>query len=125
MIGTDILSIKRLERVLLLYPEKLLKRILSQPELKQFQDIQTEKRRLEYLCGRFSAKEAIFKATPSSSSLTWKRISILSELDTGKPLVYIDGKLMKGWMEISISHEEKYVVAVAINLSNLLGNKPE
>lgn len=109
-IGTDILSLRRLKSVLERFPHRIVDKILSESELKQFNVIGSERRRLEFLGGRFCGKEAIFKAT--ELELTWKRVSILPQMK-GRPRILIDGKLAEG-LEISISHEEEFVVATAI-----------
>lgn len=74
----------------------------------------SEKRCLEYLGGRFCGKEAIFKAVPNAA-LTWKRVSILSQ-PSGRPQIVIDGKVVKD-VEVSISHEDDYVIATAIQFN--------
>lgn len=113
MIGTDILSLKRLKGVLARFPRRIVDKLLSEPEKKQFQLLGSDRRRLEFLGGRFCGKEAIFKAA-DLAALTWKRVSILPPPGMkGRPRVFIDGNLAEE-MEISISHEEEFVVATAI-----------
>lgn len=114
MIGTDILSLKRLKGVWDRFPRRIVDKILSENEKEQFKLIGSERRRLEFLGGRFCGKEAIFKA--AEEALTWKRLSILPQLK-GRPRIFIDGKLAVG-MEVSISHEEEFVIATAITKVN-------
>ncbi|HOO74216.1 MAG TPA: 4'-phosphopantetheinyl transferase superfamily protein, partial [Tepiditoga sp.] len=54
-IGCDIVKIDRIN-------EEISKKILSSEELKIYLKIDSEKRKKEYLAGRFAAKEAIIKA---------------------------------------------------------------
>lgn len=119
-IGTDILSLKRLKRVFEKFPAKFSRKILTDSELRIYESISNERRRLEFLGGRFCGKEAIFKAAASTegrSGLTWQRVEVLRDGE-GKPIVFIDSKKEdeKKKMKISISHEEDFVIATAINL---------
>lgn len=97
MIGCDIVKISRFELNL----SKLAAKILSKAELDEFDRVTS---RIEYLAGRWAAKEAIFKATGL------KRMSILNTV-TGAPYV-VDNPAIK----ISISHEKEYAIAVALQL---------
>ena len=60
MIGTDILSLRRLQGVLNRFPRRIIDKILTEAEKDQFKQIRSKKRSLEYLGGRFCGKEAIF-----------------------------------------------------------------
>ena len=114
-IGTDILSLKRLKVVFDRFKYKFVNKILSATELKVYNSISNERRRLEYLGGRFCGKEAIFKASPAESeNLTWKRVSIVRN-DWNKPTVLINEKEEKN-IKISISHEEEFVTATVIKI---------
>lgn len=133
-IGTDILSIKRLKIVFDRFKDKLVNKILSESEIKFYHTISNERRRLEFLGGRFCGKEAIFKASADSEKLTWKLVSILKN-DRNKSSVFINGKECKN-IKISISHEEEFATATAINsndgdgdgncdgINNSIGNRP-
>ena len=112
MLGTDILSLKRLKSVLQKYPHQLPNKILSIKEKGTYESIQNDRRRLEFLGGRFCGKEAIFKAA-GLPNLTWKRVSILRQEGSRRPSVFIDEKLHERII-ISISHEEEYATATAI-----------
>ena len=111
-VGTDILSLKRIKTVFDRFKEKLVYKILSESEIKLYNSIQNERRRLEFLGGRFCGKEAIFKATSADQNLTWKRISIIRNA-SDKPVVLIDGKEQEN-IKISISHEEEFATATVI-----------
>lgn len=77
-IGTDIVQIPRIEKILHLYPELFSKRILALKELRQ-------------LAKRFAAKEAVSKAfgVGIGQGINFKDIIILND-DLGKPLVNIN-----------------------------------
>lgn len=111
-VGTDILSLRRLKVVLDKFKDKLVNKILSETEQQIYNSILNERRRLEYLGGRFCGKEAIFKASAANENLTWKRISILRN-DQSKPVIFIDEK-EQAKMKISLSHEEDFATATAI-----------
>lgn len=110
-VGTDILSLRRLKSVFDRFKGKFAHKILSESELNVYNSIQNERRRLEYLGGRFCGKEAIFKAY-ETENLTWKQVSIMRN-DRNKPIVLINGIEQKN-MKISISHEEEFATATAI-----------
>ena len=78
--------------------------------------------RIEYLAGRFAAKEAVLKAigTGWSKGISWTDIEI-QRLPTGKPLVMLFGRGQEIAAELgiamwflSISHTPSYAVASAI-----------
>lgn len=98
-IGVDILNISRVD-------EKIASRILTKEELEIYNKLTFTKK--EWLCGRFAAKEAIYKALPDDSKITINNISVLAKND--RPVCEIkDFKI-----NISISHEKEYVVAYVI-----------
>lgn len=97
MIGCDIVKTSRFENNL----NKLANNILSNLEMDEF-DLTSNK--IQYLAGRWAAKEAIFKATG------YKRMTILNK-SNGAPYV-----LNKPDIQISISHEKEYAIAFAIIL---------
>jgi holo-[acyl-carrier protein] synthase len=92
MIGCDIVKISRLSL-------NLSSKILTPCELQEYQEKHNKE---HYLAGRWAAKEAIFKACGIKENL-----SILTDAD-GKPYVKEDRSI-----EISISHDTEYAMAVA------------
>lgn len=105
-VGIDILKISRVKL-------ELSKKILSDEEEKVFNDIELEKRKLEYLAGRFSVKEAIIKAIGNTNyKITMREITILND-NSGKPYIkkpiYNDIKFF-----ISLSHEKDNCVGLCI-----------
>ncbi|MCC6210559.1 MAG: holo-ACP synthase, partial [Burkholderiales bacterium] len=58
-VGTDLIEIRRVERVLERFGERFARRILCEPELKRFR---AHKQPVAYLAKRFAAKEAFTKA---------------------------------------------------------------
>lgn len=98
-IGCDIIENKRLENK----QEEFIDLVLTPKE-----KIEYKKRGILYLCGRFAAKEAIMKALPNTKEYNFLDFEILTAND-GKP--YCTN--LKN-IEISISHEKKYTMAIAI-----------
>lgn len=119
-IGTDIIEIERIEKVLAKYMKNFPLKLLSEEELIQYE---VTNRKSEYLAGRFAAKEAVLKALGTGlRDCSWTDISITNN-SYGKPIVTLNGKLLsmvkeKGIKEIqlSISHSRKNAVAFCIIL---------
>ena len=95
MIGCDIVDKTRFK----LRQERWAKRVLTEDEQVEYNQ---RSNKLEYIAGRWAAKEAIFKAAGLVS------VSVLTD-STGKPYVY-----GKSGISVSISHEKTHVIAVAI-----------
>ena len=105
--GVDIVSVKRIEKALSRFGEGFAKRILTPEEQLLYRE---RKDSIQFLAGRFAAKEAIYKAA-GIPGLTWQRVTVLPEKK--RPLVQIDGKKRKD-IQLSISHEKEYAVAFVI-----------
>jgi holo-[acyl-carrier protein] synthase len=109
-IGIDIVSTKRIKDQI--HNQTFVKRILSAEEYKVFEQFQLENRKVEYLAGRFAAKEAIFKAIrKGSGDINYRDISVLND-ETNAPYVIFD-YLKSYQVHITISHEDDYVVSFA------------
>lgn len=102
MIGVDIVQISRIQ-----LKESFIKHVLTEEEQEEYKQIQSEKRKKEYLAGRFASKEAIFKATQDINYLSY---SILHE-PNGRPFV-----LNHPEIQISISHDGDYAIAFVMIL---------
>lgn len=99
-IGCDIVENKRLENK----NETFLNHVLSEKE----KDLYKTRNKAEFLAGRFAAKEAILKCLPDIKKYQLCDIEILNHED-GKPYCNIEGIV-----DISISHEKDYTIAVAL-----------
>ncbi|WP_261134154.1 holo-ACP synthase [Bacillus sp. Marseille-Q3570] len=110
-IGIDIVEIQRIKRT----NERQVKfaeRILTEAELVCFRSLE-QRKSIEFLAGRFAAKEAYAKATGTGigGELSWKDVQILAN-EAGKPVIE-DGKA--DWNTyVSISHSKEYAVAQVI-----------
>jgi holo-[acyl-carrier protein] synthase len=111
-IGTDIIDIRRIEKLIKKSGwESLAKKILSTEELKNLKPKQ--KNCAKHLAKRFAAKEAIAKATGTGigANLSFQDITITSN-NKNKPLAKIKNRNVK--IHISISDEHPFAVAFAV-----------
>lgn len=115
-IGTDIIEIDRLEKILSKYGNKFLSKFFSQEEI----DYCKRSRNIgERLAGRYAAKEAVAKALGSgfSSKLGWQDLKILNTPE-GQPYVVFSDVANANFnypkVLVSISHCKAYATAVAL-----------
>lgn len=123
-IGTDILSVARIEQALARHGDRFAQRILAPVELSTYRASSSPDR---LLAKRFAAKEAIAKAlgTGIGEKVSWQDISI-SHDEAGAPLVTLSGGALrtcekKGGHKVllSLSDERDYVVAFAVLAGSL------
>ncbi|HLS24130.1 MAG TPA: holo-ACP synthase [Pseudogracilibacillus sp.] len=112
-IGIDIIELERIERLITKKP-RFLERILTDKEITQYNSLQSERRKLEYLAGRFAAKEAYAKAngTGIGRSLRFTDIEIVTT-SSGAPSLNVKRKENKRY-HVSISHSKQYAIAKVI-----------
>lgn len=104
-IGIDIVENHRIEESLSDY---LLNFVLSKEELEIYNSKKNKTKKIEFLCGRFAAKEAIIKCL-SGVELPFRNELVILNDENGKPFInYKNYNIL-----ISISHEKKYSVAIA------------
>ncbi|MGB2993887.1 MAG: holo-ACP synthase [Paenisporosarcina sp.] len=110
-IGLDVTEIERItaahER-----SSKFKERILTTEELKRFEKLNNT-RQIEFLAGRFSAKEAFAKAlgTGIGKNCSFQDINVLSN-DVGKPMLFFKGIEVAG--HVSITHTKQFAAAQVI-----------
>lgn len=102
-IGTDIVSKKRISET------NVEEKFLNEDE-KAILNKLNGNERIDFISGRWAAKESIIKA--SNKEITFSQISILKS-DNGAPLVLIDG-VISDEIKVSISHEKNYTVAFSV-----------
>ena len=113
-IGIDIEEVKRFNKYL--KDRKYLERIFSKEEILYSLP---KKNATQHLAARFAAKEAVWKALSfKNKKLVATDVSIQNAKD-GKPQVYIKNKKYKK-IDVSLSHTDKCVVAVAMVFLNIL-----
>ncbi|MCM3694656.1 holo-ACP synthase [Neobacillus niacini] len=108
-IGIDIIELSRIEEIVT-RQKKLIDRILTENEKQTFVKL-PERRKIEFLAGRFAAKEAYSKAlgTGIGKELSFLDIEIQTD-SSGKP--YIVKPESYGFL--SISHSRDYAVAQVV-----------
>ena len=118
-VGTDILSLERLSRILE-HDSGFEKGVYTPRELELIRS------RPEPLCcyaTRFAGKEAVFKALRLDGNTRWTEIEILSEPD-GAPYVHLHGAAAQyaaergvTGVQLSLSYEDQYACAFAVALA--------
>ncbi len=103
-IGIDIVEIARIE---IQYLERYKKKFLSSKECQEMVGM-SSKHAQRYIASRFCAKEAYFKACGTGIISSLREVTVLND-EFGKP--YLEN--IRNTF-ISISHEEKYCVALVV-----------
>ncbi|MCD6595653.1 holo-ACP synthase [bacterium] len=118
-IGTDIIEVKRIERLIGIYGERFFNRIFTENE-REYCDCKPNPS-IHY-SARFAGKESVLKAlgTGLGRNIHWKDIEIVSQ-QSGQPQVRLFGnarKIVKNFGEtkthISISHTDNYALTMVI-----------
>ncbi|HWL22744.1 MAG TPA: holo-ACP synthase [Ureibacillus sp.] len=106
-IGLDIIEISRIKKAD--EHEKFRNRILSHLELQEYNKL-SNIRKIEFLAGRFAAKEAYAKAngTGIREGCEFHQIEILND-ELGKPILYFNRLKVNGF--VSITHTKEYAAA--------------
>ena len=122
MVGTDIIEVARIEKLIKQKGDRFLNRIYTKNEIDYCESKGLNK--YQHYAGRFAAKEAVFKLlngeTDSGNSLIFKNIEILNKND-GAPYVNILDDIKVDCfdtdIDISISHIKKYATATAVSVN--------
>lgn len=106
-IGLDLVELERMQQTLLRQP-RIVQRVLTKREQERFETL-SGVRSLEYLAGRFAAKEAFVKAlgTGIGSDVSWLDLEVLNEA-SGRPIM--TGPF-EGIIHLSITHSDQYAAA--------------
>ena len=116
-IGTDIVEIARIEQTNV---DRLIRRILTERE-RQYLPVPAQQR-LQYVAGRFAAKEALSKAlgTGIGASFSFQDAEIIPN-SKGKPEVQFSSTLLARFTEpdslvvhLSISHTKQVAIAMVV-----------
>lgn len=109
-IGLDLVEIERMKEMIVTQP-RFPKRILTEAEYEIYQNL-TDRRKLEFLSGRFAAKEACSKAfgTGIGKELSFHDIEILND-EKGKPVLSVNLPFVPF---LSITHTEHYAAAQVV-----------
>lgn len=111
-IGVDIIELDRIKQSIK-RNERFVQRILTDREHQRYNQ-SNEKRKIEYLAGRFAAKEAFAKAAGKGiGKLGFRDVEILSDEVTGAPVLTAKGyENYHCW--ISISHSTDHAIAQVV-----------
>lgn len=117
--GVDIAETSRVERGLEKHGDRFTKRLFTPAEIVYCEKF---KNRAERYAARFAAKEAAFKAlgTGWREGIRWLDVEVVHQ-PSGKPELVLSGRAHEIARElrvcrtsVSISHSDRYVVAVVI-----------
>lgn len=117
--GTDIVEISRIRKLLRKNSSEFLSRVYTEKELRESG---SKKNSAEYLAGRWAVKEALSKALGCGigADCNWKDISTTND-PKGAPKIHLAGlalKTAKGKgtkkIHVSISHEKNYACSTVI-----------
>ncbi|PKK84664.1 MAG: holo-[acyl-carrier-protein] synthase [candidate division Zixibacteria bacterium HGW-Zixibacteria-1] len=115
-VGIDLIEIDRVRKALGQWGERFARRVLGEEERILYREKQNK---VQFLAGRFAAKEAVMKAlgTFLDSGVHLRDIQILNDL-YGKPYVHLEDnvreRILDKEVKVSITHERKMAAAVAI-----------
>lgn len=118
-IGTDIVSIRRIEKAVERFGERFLNKVFTEGETSYCNG---KKEKAHYLAGRFAAKEAVLKAlgTGISNGIWFKDVEV-ARVQGKRPEIILHGKgkdmagsLGVKCIHISISHDGGMALAFAV-----------
>ncbi|KAG5513632.1 hypothetical protein PMAC_000670 [Pneumocystis sp. 'macacae'] len=116
-IGIDIVCTNRIIKIFerrRTFVEKFCKRILRIDEQNTRPDLNDKNRLIFWICTRWAAKEAAFKAINFKQKLRWKDIQIC-KYENNQPYIQLWNKGKQAeQMKLSISHDGDYVIAFVI-----------
>lgn len=120
--GIDIVDINRIKRILKNKKQDFLYKVFSDMEIKYIED---KASKVTTIAGMFSAKEAVSKLLGNGiGKIGWRDIEIHHE-ESGRPYIYLNKKIREGLekkdivdIDISISHEKDYAIAIAVGVKN-------
>ncbi len=109
-IGIDIVENQRIYKIFKKHKNQFLNRVLHLDEIILFNSKPNLSKKIQFLSGRWAIKETLFKT--NNHLYSYKLINIKYD-NTHKLIVYFCDKLLDNYHS-SISHENKYSVAVTI-----------
>jgi holo-[acyl-carrier protein] synthase len=116
-VGTDIVYIPRVLRILQKYGEKFLGRVYTKKEIEISRKYNSQEMQAKYFAKRFAAKEAFVKAlgTGFSNGIIMKDIEIYSDV-SGKPHIIIGKDFIhkNHTIHLSLSDDKDYATAFVV-----------
>lgn len=119
-IGTDIVQIERIEKILAKYGDSFKRKILSVSEIEKCNSLKSHNHS-RFLAKRFAAKEAISKAfgTGIRARLAFKDI-VISNDEMGKPVAQVAPNKLANFdnanLQIDLSIADDHPVAIAFSV---------
>ncbi|SDK31072.1 holo-ACP synthase [Sediminibacillus albus] len=111
-IGIDIIELERMKKSID-GNRRLVKRVLTEKEQEVFFRLKSDARQVEFLAGRFAAKEAYAKALGTGlGKLSFQDIEIIAD-EKGAPKIKVE-QLPQYKVFLSISHSQDYAVAQVV-----------
>ncbi|WP_188456847.1 holo-ACP synthase [Virgibacillus oceani] len=111
-IGIDLIELNRIQEKIE-HNERFIKRILTDKEQELYSSLTGVMRKVEYLAGRFAAKEAFAKAAGTGiGKLSFQHIEILPN-EQGAPRIIVQG-FNDDNIFISITHSKEYAMAQVV-----------
>lgn len=105
-IGVDVCQNKRVSK-------RIIDRVLSEEEKSRYLSFSNERRKLEFLSGRFAAKEAIIKALSQAGQEVFMRDLVIINDEMERPTLK-SPKFDNMKIFVSISHEREYSIGLAV-----------
>lgn len=118
--GVDIVSLERIEKAIEKHEEAFLRRVCSESEITLYRSIGNPARKVEFLAGRFAAKEAVAKALGTGLGTEGVAMTDLEirKKESGAPEVVLNGAAKEVYskqkgrsISVSISHDAGMAVA--------------
>ncbi|WEG12532.1 holo-ACP synthase [Pullulanibacillus sp. KACC 23026] len=111
-IGMDLVEMDRIEQAM--KNERFIKRVLGTSEYQVYLTL-SERRQLEFVAGRFAAKEAFSKAfgTGIGKALSWQDVEILND-SAGKPILTSTVCSETESVHVSLTHTKEMAAAYVI-----------
>lgn len=110
-IGIDIIELNRIKESM--KNDRFTNRILTDAEMQKYVLLQSERRKIEFVAGRFAAKEAFSKAMGTGiGELGFQDIEVMND-EKGAPYINVNLE-EKMNIFVSITHSRDYAVAQVI-----------
>lgn len=118
--GLDLVEIERMIKIVKRADDSFLRCVLSEQERNQYDQLQADHRRAEWLAGRFAVKEAAAKAigTGFSNGITPDKLVIATD-QLGRPQLWLPENILKQFAtpiqtHVSITHTKQTAAAVVL-----------
>lgn len=128
--GIDLVEFGRLEQMLDRHGQRMLDRIFT---VREQDDAEHLRNRIERLAGRFAAKEAVMKlvGTGWRDGIAWTDVEVFND-SLGRPVVNICGRVKEladtrgiDQITLSITHTDRFAIASAVALADAAPSSEE